>query len=67
MFFPFIIAYVIGFVAVLVSGKSKKKRMDEIAEDEKFRQLIKSEHEDRPQKAAFTNPNGKTINDMYKR
>lgn len=40
LFFPFLITYVIGLISVLLSGKTKEKRMQEIQEEEEWRKSI---------------------------
>jgi len=40
LFLSFPIAYVIGLISVLLSGKTKEKRMQEIQEEEEWRKSI---------------------------
>lgn len=61
--FLFPTTYVIVLISVLLSGKTKAKRMKEIYEDEQLRESIRS----RSNKKDMPNPSGKTINDLYKR
>jgi len=40
LFFPFLITYILGLISVLLSGKTKEKRMQEILEEEEWRKSI---------------------------
>jgi hypothetical protein len=62
-FISFIVIYIVSLILVLASGETDKKRMDRIYEEEKIRELIRSNNTD----TKIPNPSGKTINDMYKR
>lgn len=63
VFLPFLVTYVIGLISVLLSGKTKEKRMQEIYEEERFRESIRSNNSG----SQIPNNSGKTINDMYRR
>lgn len=41
VFLPFLITYVIGLISVLLSGKTKEKRMQEIYEEEQWRKSMR--------------------------
>lgn len=42
VFLPFLITHVIGLISVLLSGKTKEKIMQEIYEEERFRESIRN-------------------------
>jgi hypothetical protein len=41
VFLPFLVTYVIGLISVLLSGKTKEKRMQEIYEEEQWRKSMR--------------------------
>lgn len=41
LFLPFFVTYVIGLISVLLSGKTKEKRMQEIYEEEQWRKSMR--------------------------
>lgn len=41
IFSPFLVTYVIGLIAALLSGKTKEKRMQEIYEEEQWRKSMR--------------------------
>lgn len=41
LFLPFLVTYVIGLISVLLSGKTKEKRMQEIYEEEQWRKSMR--------------------------
>lgn len=68
--YPPIIIWIGFLIAILIAGKTYKKRMQEVAEEESIRQNVARQYNG-PQQPVEpprqTNPTGKTINDLYKR